>query len=410
MPAVTSYPKEKIKILMLEGVHPSAIKLFEDNGYSSIESHSGAFTEKELLDNIHRYHILGIRSKTQLTKPVFEKAEKLLACGCFCIGTNQVYMPKAVDNGIAVFNSPFSNTRSVAELVIANCIMLMRRIPEKNMAAHEGQWLKDSKNCFEVRGKTLGIIGYGHIGSQVSVLAESLGMRVLFYDVEPKLSLGNATPCKNLDELLKHSDMVTLHVPETEATKNMINSHSLKKMKKGSVLINLSRGTVLNIKDVAKAIKENQLAGVAADVFPDEPENKDTPFVSELQRLKNVILTPHIGGSTMEAQENIGVDVATKLIRFLDSGTSVGSVSIPALNLPVQEKVHRILHIHKNVPGILSEINAIMTAYKANILGQHLQTNNAIGYVAMDIDKKTSSSIINDLKKVKETIKVRSVF
>ncbi len=410
MAVLTSYPKEKIKILLLEGIHPLAIKLFKDNGYENIETHSGAFTEKELLACVQHYHVLGIRSKTQLTKSIFEKADKLLTTGCFCIGTNQVNMPKATEKGVAVFNSPFSNTRSVAELVIANCIMLMRRVPEKNSAAHTGQWLKDSKNCFEVRGKTLGIVGYGHIGSQVSVLAEGLGMRVIFYDEEPKLSLGNATSCKNLDELLKQSDMITLHVPETAATKNMINTSTLRKMKKGSVLINLSRGTVMDIAAVAKALKENHIAGVAADVFPDEPESREVMFESELQNLPNVILTPHIGGSTMEAQENIGVDVATKLIRFLDSGTSVGSVSIPALNLPVQEKVHRILHIHKNVPGILSEINTIMTAYKANILGQHLQTNNAIGYVAMDIDKKTSSAIINDLKKVKETIKVRSVY
>lgn len=410
MAVLTSYPKEKIKILLLEGIHPLAIKLFKDHGYDNIETHIGAFTEKELLACVQHYHVLGIRSKTQLTKNVFEKANKLLTAGCFCIGTNQVNMSKATEKGIAVFNSPFSNTRSVAELVIANCIMLMRRVPEKNSAAHLGQWLKDSKNCFEVRGKTLGIIGYGHIGSQVSVLAEGLGMRVIFYDVEPKLSLGNATSCKSLDDLLKQSDMVTLHVPETPATKNLITTSTLRKMKKASVLINLSRGTVMDIAAVAKALKENHIAGVSADVFPDEPESKEVMFKSELQNLPNVILTPHIGGSTMEAQENIGVDVATKLIRFLDSGTSVGSVSIPALNLPVQEKVHRILHIHKNVPGILSEINAIMTAYKANILGQHLQTNNAIGYVAMDIDKKTSSAIINDLKKVKETIKVRSVY
>ncbi len=410
MAGLTSYPKEKIKILLLEGIHPMAIKLFKDNGYDNIETHTGAFTEKELLNCIHQYHVLGIRSKTQLTKSVFEKADRLLTTGCFCIGTNQVNMPKATETGIAVFNSPFSNTRSVAELVIANCIMLMRRVPEKNSAAHNGQWLKDSRNCFEVRGKTLGIVGYGHIGSQVSVLAEGLGMRVIFHDVEPRLSLGNAIASKSLDDLLKQSDMVTLHVPETAATENMINAVTIRKMKKGSVLINLSRGTVMDIAAVAKALKENHIAGVAADVFPDEPESKDIMFQSTLQNMPNVILTPHIGGSTMEAQENIGLDVASKLIRFLDSGTSVGSVSIPALNLPEQEKVHRILHIHKNVPGILSEINAIMTAYKANILGQHLQTNNAIGYVAMDIDKKTSSAIINDLKKVKETIKVRSVY
>ena len=410
MAKATSYPKEKIKILLLEGIHQRAVDLFLENGYSSIENISGALSEKELLAKISDAHILGLRSKTQLTKSVIEKGNKLLAAGCFCIGTNQVNMQSAIDNGVAVFNSPFSNTRSVAELVIANCIMLLRRIPEKNNAAHKGAWLKDSKNCFEARGKTLGIIGYGHIGSQVSVMAESLGMHVLFYDVEPKLSLGNAAAAKTMDDVLKKSDIVSLHVPGNASTKNLMNAQRIRKMKKGSVLINLSRGDVMDIKAVADAIKENHLAGLSADVFPDEPESKEKKFISPLQNLPNVILTPHIGGSTMEAQENIGIDVATKLIQFLNSGTSVGSLSVPALNLSMQRNAHRILHIHKNVPGMLSEINGIMSQYKANILGQYLQTNNHIGYVVIDIDKKTSHEIINDLKAVKNTIRVRSVY
>ena len=410
MAKTTSYPKEKIKILLLEGIHQTAIDLFKHHGYSNIEIHKGALAHDELLQKISNVHLLGLRSKTQLNAAIIKQAGKLLAAGCFCIGTNQVAMQSAIDNGVAIFNSPFSNTRSVAELVIANCIMLLRRIPEKDKAAHKGEWLKDSTNCFEVRGKTLGIIGYGHIGSQVSIMAESLGMKVLFYDVEPKLSLGNAMAAKSPDEVIKKADVISLHVPGNAATKNLIDAGRIAKMKKGAVLINLSRGDVMDVKAVADALKKNHLGGLAADVFPDEPESKEKKFESPLQNLPNVLLTPHIGGSTMEAQENIGIDVATKLIQFLSSGTSVGSLSVPALNLPTQHNAHRILHIHKNVPGILGEINSIMSQYKANILGQYLQTNNYIGYVAIDIDKKTSKQIINDLKKVKHTIKVRNVF
>ncbi|HMU77137.1 MAG: phosphoglycerate dehydrogenase [Bacteroidia bacterium] len=408
--SLTSFPKEKIKILLLEGVHPAAVAMFKDAGYTQIETTTGALSEKELLQKISNIHILGIRSKTQLTAAVIAQADKLIATGCFCIGVNQVSMGDAIENGIAVFNSPFSNTRSVAELVIANCIMLLRRIPEKSNAALAGKWLKDSAGCFEVRGKTLGIIGYGHIGSQVSVLAEALGMQVIFYDVEPKLILGNAKACKSLNDLLKQSDIVTLHVPGTSATRNMVNESFLRKMKKGSVLINLSRGEVMDEGAIAKAITEKHLAGLAADVFSDEPQHKGDIFQSPLQHLNNVLLTPHIGGSTLEAQENIGTDVAGKIIRYLETGNSMGSVSVPALNLPLQQSAHRILHIHRNVPGVLSEINTTMSKHKANILGQYLQTNNTIGYVAVDIDKKASSGLISDLKNSKETIKVRGVY
>lgn len=408
--AKTSYPRERIKILLLEGIHPAAVSLFREHGYHQIELISKALSEEELLKKIKQVHVLGIRSKTKLTPAVFSQAEKLLAAGCFCIGVNQVNLPHAMSRGVAVFNSPFSNTRSVAELVIASCIMLMRRIPEKNKATHEGRWLKDSKGCFEVRGKTLGIVGYGHIGSQVSVLAESLGMNVIFYDTEPKLSLGNAHACKQMNELLSRADIITLHVPGGETTRNMVNESFLKKMKQGSVLINLSRGEVMDVNAVAKAISNKHLGGLAADVFPSEPEGAGDTFYSPLQHLENVLLTPHIGGSTMEAQENIGLDVAGKLIHYLETGNSMGSVSVPQLNLPVQYDAHRILHIHKNIPGVMSKVNSIMNKNKANILGQYLQTNTDIGYVATDIDKKTSASILSELKKCNETIRVRTVY
>ena len=406
----TSYPKEKIKILLLEGIHPAAIKIFNDSRYIALEIYKSSLDEKQLLEKIEGVHLLGIRSKTQLTKNILEKAEKLLATGCFCIGTNQVNMPAAIENGVAVFNSPFSNTRSVAELVIAHCIYLLRRLIEKNEAAHKGTWLKESNDCFEVRGKTLGIIGYGHIGSQVSVLAESIGMKVLFYDIEPKLSLGNAQQEKMLDDLLKKSDIISLHVPGSPSTKNLINETTIRKMKKGAMLINLSRGDVVDLSALKTALEQKHIGGAAIDVFPEEPKSNKDKFISSLQSLPNVVLTPHIGGSTMEAQENIGVDVATKLINFLETGSSVGSLSVPSLSLPVQQNSHRLLHIHKNVPGILSEINGILSEMNVNILGQYLQTNNQIGYVVLDVDKKTSSDVLQALKKVKHTIKARSLY
>jgi len=410
MMKTTSYPKEKIKILLLEGIHPAGVELFRKAGYTDIETIPAALHEDELLKKIGDVHVLGIRSKTKLTAKVLAKAEKLLTAGCFCIGTNQVDMNAATEMGIAVFNSPFSNTRSVAELVIAETIMLMRRGFEKSSAAHKGQWLKDSKNCFEVRGKTLGIVGYGHIGSQVSVLAESIGLHVIFYDAEPQLSLGNAKPAKDLDELLSQSDIVTLHVPGNASTKNMMNEERIRKMKKGAVLINLSRGDVIDTPAIKKAIEDKHLGGVGVDVFPDEPESKDQPFISALQNLPNVILTPHIGGSTVEAQESIGIDGATKLISFVDTGSSVGSLSVPSLSLPVQHDAHRLLHIHKNVPGVLGEINGILSKMNVNILGQYLKTNEKIGYVVLDIDKETSSGVIDEMKKVKNTIRVRSLY
>ncbi|HQV00657.1 MAG TPA: phosphoglycerate dehydrogenase, partial [Bacteroidia bacterium] len=325
-------------------------------------------------------------------------------------GTNQVDMTQAMLQGMAVFNSPYSNTRSVAELVIGECIMLMRKIFEKNAAAHQGGWDKSSAGCFEVRGKTLGIIGYGHIGSQVSVLAEAIGMKVIFYDILPKMALGNAYAVKNLDELLAKSDMVTLHVPQNNGTKNLINDERIKKMKKGAVLINCARGNVVEIEAVKKALQKQKLAGYAADVFPEEPQSNSDTFKLSLQGMHNVILTPHIGGSTVEAQENIGIDVATKMLAFLEGGSSVGSLTVPELSLPIQNNTHRLLHIHQNVPGVLSEVNSFLSQHNVNILGQYLKTNERIGYVVLDIDKKTSGKALEALRHVKATIKVRSLY
>jgi D-3-phosphoglycerate dehydrogenase len=406
----TSYPKEKINILLLEGIHQSAVAVFKSQGYKNIDTASSAYDEKQLLARIDKYHLIGIRSKTKLTKAVLAKAQKLLGVGCFCIGTNQVDMTQAMLSGLAVFNSPYSNTRSVAELVIGECIMLMRKIFEKNHAAHQGGWVKSSSGCYEVRGKTLGIVGYGHIGSQVSVLAEAIGMKVVFYDVVPKMALGNAYAVKSLDELLSISDMVTLHVPQTTGTKNLINTDRIKKMKKGAVLINCARGNVVEIDAVKQALQKQKLAGYAADVFPEEPQSNDDVFKLALQGMPNVILTPHIGGSTVEAQENIGIDVATKMLAFLESGSSVGSLTVPELSLPMQNNTHRLLHIHQNVPGVLSEVNSFLSQHNVNILGQYLKTNERIGYVVLDIDKKTSGKALEALRQVKATIKVRSLY
>lgn len=410
MTQATSFPKEKIKMLMLEGVHPSALKLFNDHGYNDIEISKAAMPENELIEKIKDIHLLGIRSKTQLTEKVLNSSHKLIGIGAYCIGTNQIDMNGAIENGIAVFNSPFSNTRSVAELVIAHCINLMRRIFEKSDAAHKGKWLKDSTDSYEVRGKILGIIGYGHIGSQVSVLAENMGMKVIFYDIEPKLSLGNAIPVKTLNDLLEQADIVTLHVPGHSSTKNLIDTSRLKTMKKGAVLINYSRGDVVDLNAAKIYLENNHLHGFAVDVFPEEPRNNNEVFKTPIQGIPNVILTPHIGGSTQEAQENIGLDVANKLISFLETGSSNGSLSVPALSLPVQQDTHRLLHIHKNVPGVLSEINGMLSRLNVNILGQYLKTNAQIGYVVLDIDKNTSSTVLEELKKVKSTIRVRSLY
>ena len=398
-----------MKVLLLENVHPAAIELFKKNGFKNVEVIKGAISEKELIKKIADVSVLGIRSKTQITKKVLDHANNLLTIGAFCIGTNQIDMKAATEKGIAVFNSPFSNTRSVAELVIGLCISLLRRIPEKNNAAHKGQWLKESDGCNELRGKTLGIIGYGHIGSQVSVLAESMGMKIIYFDVNNKLALGNAESCKTIDDLLKKSDVITLHIPGNSETKNFITAQKIKKMKKGVHLINLSRGDVLDINAVKNAILEKHIAGIAVDVFPEEPKTNKDKFKSPLQHLPNTILTPHIGGSTIEAQEAIGIDVAEKLITFSKTGSSLGCLTIPEINLPYLKNSFRILHIHENVPGVLSEINGVISRMKVNILGQYLQTNNNIGYVALDIDKKSSPQLMKELQQVNKTIRTRNL-
>jgi len=406
----TSYPKDKIRILFLENISDAAVKNFRGHEYSNVEKITKALTEDDLVKEIKDVHILGIRSKTQITKRVLDAAKKLQAIGCFCIGVNQVDLKAATKNGVVVFNAPYSNTRSVAELVIGLSIMLIRRIPDKNKAAHEGSWMKDAKNSFELRGKTLGIIGYGNIGSQVSVLAEAMGMKVIFYDVETKLPLGNAEDAKSLKELLGRSDIVTLHVPETSQSKNLISKPILKQFKKGAILINYARGEVVDLDALRKAIIDGAIGGAAVDVFPVEPEKNGDKFQTPLQDLPNVILTPHIGGSTEEAQENIGEDVSAKLFNYLEKGITFGSHTVPALALPPKEGSHRILHIHNNVPGVLSEINTTLSKNNINIVGQYLKTNEEIGYVVLDVDRQISSKALQLLKEVKQTIKVRMLY
>jgi len=406
----TSYPKEKINILFLENISDVAVKHFNASGYTNVKKINGALSEEELTAAVKNVHLLGIRSKTQITKKVLDAAEKLQAIGCFCIGVNQVDLKAATRNGVAVFNAPYSNTRSVAELVIGASIILIRKIIDKNKAAHEGKWMKDASGSYELRGKTLGIIGYGNIGKQVSVLAESLGMKVIFYDIETQLPLGNAESRKSMKDVLSNADIVTLHVPELESTKNLVNKNTLKYFKKGSILINYARGEVVDLEALRKALLEGHLGGAAVDVFPVEPEKNGDAFSTPLQGLSNVLLTPHIGGSTQEAQHNIGEDVSVKLFNYLERGASTGSHSIPELALPPQEGTHRILHIHNNVPGVLSEINTQLSKYKINILGQYLKTNDAIGYVVLDVDKNLSKNALELLRNVKATIKLRVLY
>ncbi|HRP38862.1 MAG: phosphoglycerate dehydrogenase [Chitinophagales bacterium] len=406
----TSYPKEKIKVLFLENISDAAVEEIQHAGYINIRKVSGALSEAELIKELKDVHLLGIRSKTQITEKVLQKANKLLAIGCYCIGINQVNLKAASANGVAVFNSPYSNTRSVAELVIGLSIMLIRKVIDKNNAAHKGVWQKDAKGSFELRGKTLGIIGYGNIGSQVSVMAEALGMNVLFYDVESKLPLGNASSARTLKELLSKSNIVTLHVPSDKTTHNLLNETTLTQMKKGAILINHSRGDVVDIPALKKALESGHLSGAAIDVFPVEPEKNGASFKTELAGLSNVILTPHVGGSTEEAQYNIGLDVTSKLLNYLERGITTGSHSIPPLNLTPQANTHRILHVHKNVPGVLGQINSQLSKHKINILGQYLKTNEDIGYVVLDVDTKLSKEALSVLKEIDETIKVRAVY
>ncbi len=406
----TSYPKDKIKILLLENISDVSVEEFREAGYTNIEKLSGALDEAALAQKIKDVHLLGIRSKTMITPKVLAKANKLLSIGCYCIGVNQVNMQAAVEQGVAVFNAPHANTRSVAELVIGLSIMLIRRIPDKNKAAHEGIWQKDAKGSYELRGKTLGLVGYGNIGSQVSVMAEALGMDVIYYDIEPKLPHGNAKQVRSLKELLRRSNIVSLHVPSDVSTRNLLNAETLAFMKKGSILINYSRGDVVDLDALKASLQSGQVAGAAIDVFPEEPEKNGAKFQTVLQGLPNVILTPHIGGSTEEAQMNIGLDVTAKMLNFLEKGMTTGSHSVPALNLPMQAKTHRILHIHKNIPGVLGEINSRLSTHNINILGQYLKTNDEIGYVVLDVDSKLSKEAFALLKNAKGTIKSRLLY
>ena len=406
----TSYPKEKINVLLLENISERAVNQIKSHGYVNVKKLSGALSEDELVKEIKDVHLLGIRSKTQITDKVLAAATKLQAIGCFCIGVNQVNLKAANKKGVVVFNAPYSNTRSVAELVIGLSIILIRRIIDKNKAAHEGIWMKDAKGSFELRGKTLGIVGYGNIGSQVSVLAESIGMKVIYYDIVTKLPLGNARQVRSLKDLLAESDIVTLHVPETPQTRNLINKSTLKYFKQGSILLNYARGEVVELEALRKCILEGKISGAAVDTFPWEPEKNGDRFQTPLQDLPNVILTPHIGGSTEEAQQNIGEDVSAKLLHYLERGVTIGSHTVPELALPIQEGTHRILHIHKNVPGVLSAINTQLSKHNINILGQYLKTNEDIGYVVLDVDHNLSKKALQLLKEVKETVKVRVVY
>jgi D-3-phosphoglycerate dehydrogenase len=408
--AQQSLEKSKIRFLLLEGVHPSAVETLQRAGYHNIELHQKALPPEELKIAIADAHFVGIRSRSQLSAEIFEAAKKLVAVGCFCIGTNQVDLQAATRKGVAVFNAPFSNTRSVAELVIAEAILLLRGIAEKNAAAHRGVWLKTAANSFEIRGKTLGIIGYGNIGMQLGVIAEGLGMQVRFYDVVSKLPLGNARQVSSLEELLASSEVVSLHVPENASTGNMIGAAELGHMKPGSILINASRGTVVDIDALAARLADGSLGGAAIDVFPVEPRSNDDEFVSPLRQFDNTFLTPHIGGSTMEAQANIGAEVAEKLARYSDNGTSISSVNFPEVTLPAHEGSHRLLHIHHNVPGIMGAINRVFSENNLNVSAQYLQTNDAIGYVVIDIDAEYSDMALARLAGIEGTIRSRVLF
>ena len=407
---LTSLDKSKIKFLLLEGIHESALRTLKSHGYKNIEAVKGSISEQELLKKVKDIHFIGIRSRTQLTEVVFSAAEKLLAVGCFCIGTNQVNLDAALTKGVPVFNAPYSNTRSVAELVIAQAILLLRRVPEKNLLAHQGIWQKSAAGSFEARGKKLGIVGYGSIGSQLSVLAESMGMKVFLHDSVTKLPLGNANQVDSLEALMSECDVLSLHVPENRETRNMIGADELKWMKPESVVINASRGSVVDLDALAVALRENRIAGAAIDVFPHEPASNQDEFASPLRGIPNCILTPHVGGSTMEAQENIGIEVSEKLIKYSDNGSSFNSVNFPEVTLPAYSGKHRLLHIHQNRPGVLSEINIVFAKNGININSQYLQTNNEVGYVVMDVDAEHSKEALNRLNEIDGTIRCRVLF
>jgi D-3-phosphoglycerate dehydrogenase len=402
-----SLSKDKIRILLLEGIQQSAVDSFHQAGYTQVETVGSALPPDELAERIADCHFLGIRSRTRLPAGLLDKAEKLTAIGCFCIGTDQVDLEAARHRGIPVFNAPYANTRSVAELVLAEIVMLMRGIPAKNAAAHRGRWLKTAKGAYEVRGKTLGIIGYGHIGSQLGILAEGLGMRVIYHDIVRKLPLGNAEPADGLHEVLAEADVVSLHVPDTEDTRGMIDAAELARMKPGAHLINASRGKVVSVPALAAALESGHVAGAAIDVFPAEPASKDEEFVSELRDFDNVLLTPHIGGSTFEAQQNIALDVSTKLILYSDNGSTAGAVNFPEVTLPDHATARRIMHIHHNEPGVLRAINDVFSEAGINIAGQYLQTYPDVGYVVMDVETDDAGPVLRGLRDIPATIRTR---
>ncbi|RBM42966.1 phosphoglycerate dehydrogenase [Vibrio tarriae] len=405
--AKVSLEKDRIKILLLEGLHPSSVEVLQAAGYSNIEYHKGSLEEAELIEAIKDVHFVGIRSRSNLTEKVINAAEKLVAIGCFCIGTNQVDLNAAAKRGIPVFNAPFSNTRSVAELVLGEILLLLRGIPEKNALAHRGIWKKSADNSYEARGKRLGIIGYGHIGTQLGIIAENLGMHVYFYDIESKLSLGNATQVHTLSELLNKCDVISLHVPETAGTKNMMGAEEFARMKPGAIFINAARGTVVDIPALCNALESGHIAGAAIDVFPEEPASNKEPFESPLMKFDNVILTPHVGGSTQEAQENIGIEVAGKLAKYSDNGSTLSSVNFPEVSLPEHRSCSRLLHIHSNRPGILTQINTIFAEEGINIAAQYLQTTAEIGYVVIDVETARSEEALAKLKAIDGTIRAR---
>jgi len=404
-----SLEKNKIKVLLLEGLHPSSLEVFENAGYSNVECLKTSLPEEELIEKVKDVHFIGIRSRTNLNANVIAAAAKLVGIGCYCIGTNQVDLKAAEQRGIPVFNAPFSNTRSVAELVLGEILLLLRGIPEKSAKAHRGEWQKSAIGSFEARGKQLGIIGYGHIGTQLGILAESLGMRVKFFDIEDKLPLGNASQISQLDELLATSDVVSLHVPETPQTKYMFAKSQFEAMKQGAILINASRGTVVDIDDLAQALTTNKISGAAIDVFPVEPKSNNEEFESPLRGIDNVILTPHVGGSTQEAQANIGYEVSGKLVKYSDNGSTLSAVNFPEVSLPQHKGSTRLLHIHKNQPGIMNQINLAFAQHNINITAQYLQTTADIGYVVMEVEAKDAEIAFDELQKIDGTMRVRSL-
>lgn len=409
LPMAISYPKNRIKVLLLEGIHEQAVQELKEEGYQ-VELLQGSMTEDELCKAVKGKHILGIRSKTQISQKVIDAADRLLAIGAFCIGTNQIDLDACVNRGIAVFNAPFSNTRSVVEMVIGEMIMLMRGTQQKSMNMHRGVWNKSAKGSYEIRGKKLGIIGYGNIGSQLSVLAEALGMHVLYYDVEEKLALGNAQKCKTLNELLRKSDVITLHVDGRPDNEGLLGKKELKAVKEGAVLINLARGKVVDLDALKEQLQSGKIAGAAIDVYPSEPKSNDELFENPFEGMENVILTPHVGGSTIEAQRNIASYVPNALISYINTGDSSISVNLPHIRVPENKGAHRLLHIHRNVPGIMARINSIFMRYDINVLGQHLETNQKVGYLITDINKKYNSKMVDELKRIDHTIKLRVLY